>query len=197
MKYTIKKGNQSWRPHPILPRLLFGFDRLTWTITPDKSMQFDYIDPETGNLDNDWADWKKIGGISLVNWKNPQNVVVKNRDAIMMAWRWNPMISVHEFATYVNKKGGRIVYEQPHQVLRTIAGTRISMEITRSNKSSYNARIYVTSKGPNSVNRFIIETRQRFGMYSLINPWYGGANNARGPWGGRAPKNMEMKLDSP
>lgn len=195
MRYTIKKGNQSWRPRPILPKLLFGFDCLTWTVTPDKYMEFDYIDPATGDLDNDWNDWKKIGGISLVNWKNPQNVVVKNRDAIMLAWRWNPTISVHEFAVYVNEKGGRVVYEEPHQVLRTIAGTSVSMEVTKNDKSSYNARLYVTSKGPDSVNRKIIETRQEFCIYSLINPWYGGANNAPGRWGGRAPKDMEMELE--
>lgn len=196
MRYTIKKGNQSWRPRQLLPKIITGFDRLTWTVTPEKSMEFDYIDPATGNLDNDWADWKKIGGISLVNWRNPQNVVVKNRDAIMLAWRWNPTINVHEFALYLNERGDRVVYEQPGYLLRTIAGTRISMQIEKEDNDSYNVFLYVTSQGPRSVNRFIIDTRQRFGMYSLINPWYGGANNSTGPWGGAAPKDMEMELET-
>lgn len=197
MKYTIKKGQQSWHPRPIFPIVLTDFERLTWTVTAHESMQFDYIDPETGLLDADWEDWKKAGGVSLVNWRNPQNIVIKNRDAIMLTLRYNPTLPAHvfEYAVYVNDRGGRKVYERPDQVLRTTAGTRVSMQLTRNNRRSYNAALYLTSKGVESVNAFTIETRQRFTAYSLINSWYGGKNNAPGRWGGAAPKDMEMDIE--
>ena len=192
MKYTIKKGHQCWQPHSIFPSVLSDFNELIWTVTPHASMEFDY--EYEGELDADWADWKKIGGISLVNWKNLQNLFVKNKDAIMMAHRWNPTIGVHEFAVYENDRGKNIAYERPDQLLRTIAGTRISMKLVKVHARRYKAFLYVTSNGPDSVNSFIINTRQVFTMYSLINPWYGGANNAPGPWGGAAPRDMEMEI---
>ena len=194
MIYTIKKGQTDWRPRDRF-RLLAGFDSLTWTVTPNKSMQFNYVDPITDKLDPDAFDWKKIGGISLVNWRNPWNAIMKDRDSIMMAWRWNPTLSVHEFAVYVNEAGDNIAYENAGQLLRTIAGTRISMQITRQTHRNYRAALYVDSQGPKSVNAFEIETRQRFGLYSLIGPWYGGKNNAPGPWGGAAPQDMTIDIE--
>lgn len=194
MIYEIKKGQTDWRPRDRL-LLLTGFDSLTWTVTPDKSMEFDYIDPITDKIDADWNDWKKIGGISLVNWRNPWNAVMKDRDAIMLAWRWNPVYNFHEFAVYTNSRGKKIAYERPDQVLRTIAGTRVSMQITRVTRRNYRVRLYVTSQGPDSVNAFEIKTRQAFGLYSLIGPWYGGKNNSPGPWGGAAPKDMTMNVE--
>lgn len=194
MIYTIKKGQTDWRPRDWF-RVFGRFNYLTWMATATLSMQFDYIDTSTGMIDADWNDWKKVGGISLVNWRNPQNLFIKDRDNIQMVWRWNPVLHVHEFAVYMNVKGEKKVFERPDQIIRTIAGTTIAMQVERHTPSSYSASLYLLSQGSGSANAFEIKTRQRFTLYSVIGAWFGGANNSPGEWGGAAPKDMEMEIE--
>lgn len=209
-EYKIKRGSQAWTPKKFQ---VFGrFNELTWVTRPNWTMMFNYEWRDTlgqVHVDPDWADWKKVGGISLVNWRNPQNIFVKNNDAIMLAWRWNVDLQMFEYALYVNRKGENIPYEGPAQVVRVKAREetlsngdkipagfdKVIFTIRRERQNRYRIFIYAENENPKNRGSIIVNTRQRFGTYSIINPWYGGANNAPGPWGGKAPRDMEMVVD--
>ena len=192
--YTIKKGRTDWRPRDPF-RIFCNFEELIWEMIPDTSMQFHYADPITTNIDRDWKDWKKIGGISLADpFVNLINLFVKSRDSIQLGWRWNVDLQVHEFAVYVNEKGKFKAYESPLQVLRCEAGTRVGMRIRREGKRIYYVALYLIQLGPDSVNEFKIKARKHFNLFSYSGIWYGGKNNSSGPWGGKAPKDMRIQL---
>lgn len=194
MKQTISKGEQWWKPMDIIPCLFGKFDEITITFTPNETMEFDYVDPETGQRDEDWKDWKKVfGGISLINLFNWINLFRRNRDAIMLGWRWNPTTDLphHEATIYINDGGSMNNYG----LLKVVRGTSISMTIKKVRKWQFHIYLYLTSQGIESVEP--VEYRSRFdpSLYVRINGWYGGANNSKGPWGGAAPKDMEMEVE--
>lgn len=197
MIYEIEKGSPRW--HPVGFNIFRNFRTMRWEFYPTDSMIFnyEYRDPEYGVLrtDEDWKDWKKIGGISLANWRNLRNIFQKNRDAIMLAWRWNVELEVHECCLYVNEKGRNVPYEGLNILRMHDNEPPVIFEIDRLNKREYACWLYRMGQNRKHVNRIIVRARDRFNLYSWINPWYGGANNSPGPWGGAAPKDMGMRVD--
>lgn len=191
-KYQIKKNRSDWRPRDPF-KIFTDFDTVTFSCIAHESMRFDYVDPKTGKVDQDWRDWKKIGGVSFAGWRDWLNIFLHDRDAVHFTNRWNVDLKVMEYAVYVNEGGDWFVFEKPYQVLRTIFGTKVSMQIKKIDLEKYEARLYVDSKGPGSVNPFLIYPRRRFPVYALSGAWYGGKNNSPGPYGGRAPKDMTMQ----
>lgn len=187
MKYTIKQGRQWWWPMWFF--LYTTNKKFTWIFTPDDSMKFNYEYEFGQSIDEDWQDWKKIGGISFVNWKNLRNILSKNRDSVMLACRWNPTLLTFEYIIYENKNGEKFPRESPTQILRSNGSVYLDI-IPEGNKF----KCYL-HEGDMNVNAIIIEPRFEPILLSYINMWYGGSNNSRGPWGGKAPKDMVCNLD--
>lgn len=208
MEYRIKRGDRRWTPSSL--QIITKFNKLTFLTEPNWTMMFnyDYLIDGQKVTDADWRDWKKVSGISLVNWKNPQNIFVKNNDSIMLGWRWNPELHLFEFCLYVNEKGKNIPYERADQILRVKPSVKnvdgvmqptgqfpqIVFEIETINSKTYGVKLYSLEENKKGINRIVVKTRQRFNLYSRVNPWYGGANNAPGPWGGKAPRDMRMDI---
>lgn len=190
--YTIKKGHSDW--HPKEPLQIFpDFEELTWEVSPDASMMYDY--ENSGVTDKDWHDWKKVGGISLADRSfNLINLFIKKRDSIQLGWRWNVDLSVFEFVVYVNERGKFVPYSRPDQILRCDEHAQVVFKIRKDNRKQYRAALYLQGDGPESVNEFLIETRKRFTLYSRVGLWYGGKNNSPGPFGGKAPKVMKVNV---
>ena len=188
--YTIKKGRTDWSPKEPL-QIFSNFKELVWEVSPDDSMIFDYN--HDGKVDQDWNDWKKIGGISLAD---PLfcilNLFLKSRDSIQLGWRWNVDLQVFEFVVYVNRKSKFLPYGRPDQILRCDKNAQVVFKIIRESGRQYRALLYLKEGGPEDINEFVIEPRKRFTLYSRIGLWYGGSNNAQGPYGGRAPKEMKV-----
>jgi hypothetical protein len=182
MLYKIKEGRSYWIPRKF--KILLFFKKITWTTEPNTSMIFDY------QGDKDWMDWKKIGGISLVNFSNLFNIFIKNRDSIMLAWRYNNEIDLFEYAIYVNNNSKNIAYDKPDQLLKT-KSSNVNLTIEKEN-GIFKCYLYENGENVNSIN---IKPRFNPLFFSLINPWYGGANNSEGPYGGKAPKDMECRID--
>lgn len=191
--YKIDKGQTKWRPIDFVIKLIFGFRQITFYNQTNASQQPDYTYGD-GEIDQDWMDWKKCGGVSFVSffglyWRN---IFQKNRDAVMLGWRYNVENDTRfqEYCVYENRAGKAIKYQEPHQTLRVATGTKVALTIKKSGRREYKAYLYVASEGIDSVNPIIINTRFAPMIYSLIGLWYGGKNNAPGPFGGAAPKDM-------
>lgn len=192
MIYTIKKGNSYWWPFRFM--LFSSFNSLTWEVSLDPSMVFDYKYIEQGErkIDMDWADWKKVGGISFINWKNLINLFVKNRDAVMLARRYNVELELFEYCIYENRKGINIPYEKPIQLIRTKNGT-VSLRIEKED-NTFKCYLFSGDQTYTDVNSINITPRFKPVLYSYINMWYGGADNSPGPYGGKAPKDMKCEM---
>lgn len=208
MEYSIKRGQRFWSPSHFQ---VFGkFSRLIWLIEPTWTMQFDYEYRKGDEIvrDNDWQDWKKGGGISLVNWRNLQNIWDKNNDSIQCGWRWNPDLQVFEFCLYVNERGQNHPYEGPHQLLRVppkmeeVDGViqptgrfdPIIFEINRQSSNRYLCYLQAIGESREKITPIIVDTISA-SMYSRVNLYYGGDNNSTGPWGGKAPRDMSIIVD--
>lgn len=187
MVFKIKKGRARW--YPVIFKIIRKFNRLTFITKPNNTQVFDYKFGES--LDEDWRDWKKIGGISFVNWKNLRNIFIKNRDSVILAWRWNPVIETFEYCVYENKGGKNYPYESITQILRAKQGEEVYLNIDLTPKNQFECYLYTLEN--RNVNPIVIKPRQKFTFYSYINMWYGGGNNSAGPWGGKAPKDMECE----
>ena len=209
MEYTIKRGQQFWSPSHF--QLFGNFTKLVWVIEPTWTMQFDYEYRKGEEVlrDNDWQDWKKAGGISLVNWRNVRNIWDKNNDSIQCGWRWNPDLRVMEFCLYVNEDGKNIPYDRADQLVRVppkieeVDGVMqptgrfelVVFEIEKLASDKYGCWLHGVNEPREKLNRIIVNTRNKFNLYSRINLYYGGRNNSKGPWGGKAPRDMNMFVD--
>lgn len=183
----VKEGQKDFSPSEGL-HIYKGSGPYTWVFRPTDSMVFDYKDPHTGMIDEDWHDWKKGGGLSLVNWWNIQNLFVLNRDNIMWVWRYNPNDKIFEFAIYMNVKGDKVVFEKPDQILRLRRNQTGFCMIKRESSRKY--KVYLDRFSKENPNYRVVKPRQKFYVYREIGLYYGGANNSVGIWGGAAPKDM-------
>lgn len=186
MIYTINKGSSRWFPFTF--KWFTDFSKAIWYVFPDRSMEFNYK-YNGDEVDQDWHDWKKIGGLSFANWRNIFNLFRKNQDAAMLAWRWNVEIKKHEFIVYENKKGNSIPYDSLIQILRIDAEEKAVLEIHKEG-NKFKCYLFENEQTYLDVDPIIITPRFKATLFSYINLWYGGSNNSPGPYGGSAPQNM-------
>lgn len=190
MIYSINEGQSRW--WPFIFRWYRDFKKAIWYVIPDKSMQFNY-QYNNGVVDEDWRDWKKIGGLSFADWRNLINLFRKDKDSVILAWRWNVEIKKHEFAIYENRNNHNIPYESPSQILRIDADEKAVLEIHKSG-NDFKCYLFENEQTYLDVNPIVITPRFKATMFSYINLWYGGKNNSKGPYGGSAPQNMRCDV---
>lgn len=188
-RYKIRKGKKDWKPFDGIG-LYWSMDSVEIRCRPNESLVFDY--KHGGQIDPDWRDWKKIAGVSLVNLYNLQNFFDHSRDSIQLAYRYNPLVHAHEFSLYVNDGGDQKKYESPVQIVRVNAedDAVVVMEIQRVRGWEYEVLLMKEGEDEERINKFQVRSRFRASWFSRSGLWYGGANNADGPFGGAAPKDM-------
>lgn len=167
-----------------------NFKELSWIFYPNDSFNFDYKYNFGESVDEDWKDWKKVSGISFVNWKNLRNILSKNQDSVMLAWRYNVNLKIREYIIYENKDGKNYPREEILQILRTNGPVYFNII---PDKDVF--KCYLHEGNRNTVNSINIIPRFKPTFYSYINLWYGGSNNSIGPWGGTAPQDMVCRLE--
>jgi hypothetical protein len=114
----------------------------------------------------EWKNAPTLLRVSLADWfLNLFNIFFPQRDNLELRWRYNQEIKFVEFAVCYCSHHEFSVYERPDQVLRTAAGTKVSVRIKKDNRRQYRVALFLESEGPDSVNEFLIKTRKRFLIY--------------------------------
>ena len=113
-----------------------------------------------------WQEAPTLLRISLADWfLNLFNIFFPRRDNVELRWRYHQEIKFVEFAICNCSRNEFSAYERPDQVLRTVAGTKVSVRITKDNRRQYRVALFPESEGPDKVNEFLIKTRKRFLIY--------------------------------
>jgi hypothetical protein len=116
-----------------------------------------------------WSEAPTLLRISLADWfLNLFNIFFTRRDNIELRWRYHREIKYVEFAVCTCSKHKFSAYEGAHQLLRTAAGTKVSVRITKDNRRQYRVALFLESEGPESVNEFLVKTRKRFLIYRSL-----------------------------
>ena len=142
-----------------------------------KNCQYDF------KGDKDQRDWNKLTGIHF--WKGLSDLFQPNKNNILLAWRYNTN-GWWEVAPYINRNkkweiGKVIRVGSPMQI--------VSYEIIREKKGKWSVSIFFSDTF--IYQTFDVNERKRA---RLIAPWFGGENNAPGPYGGKAPHDMTLSL---
>ncbi len=140
--------------------------------------------------DLDQLDWSKGGGLSL-DWKRNE------KDALMWAWR-NPVseseyldLTVYYHLNYERFWG----YEGKDVLLRAKPFQALRIDFIRKGEKQW--LVNFQNLDENTSSSVTVNLRKNPTYSRRINPWFGGANNAPGPYGGVAPNDMIilMKLE--
>lgn len=175
MEYTIKAGDknfrplESWKPY-FFPKSFTGSCTLTescwWSI-------------EDWKRDQDIKDWRKIKG--LTSYFSPNN-----RHSSMIAWATDPQENVFRICAYTNYSGSSrqvsdfitVKAGEEFRFNASMSGNTVGYRIWRSGEAKAALMVYHDFKRP-CVGR-------------EIGTWFGGANNAEGPYGDVATQDMNM-----
>lgn len=175
-KQEVSIGRHQFKPAPITLYKHRQLQSLSYDIVFDESCMYDM----EGDMDQ--LDWNKGLGVSL-DWKR------NDKDAIMWAWRANPDSNRMELTLYAHKKYKRIVGYNGNEVLLTAKPyEKVSIEINRMDREEWEMTFVNHDQG--TINQAIVKMRKNPCYSRRINAWFGGANNAPGPYGGLAPDYM-------
>lgn len=184
--YLVKEGYHSY-----IPGVGITFHRnrqlskLEYSVVFDESSEYDW----QGDLDQ--LDWNKGGGITF-DWKR------NDRDNIMWAWRYNADSSRYEFTVYVdwkyqNRTGFGNTKSKVDDVLMVAnSGDIVDIDFIRQSGKKW----YVTFKNMTQEleTSGVVEVRVNPRWSRRIGPWFGGANNSPGRFGGVASQDMIMGI---
>lgn len=167
----VQKGKNNFRPEDSgLPFCVRPVERLSIVYRFHPSCLYD-IRP-----DRDWKDWNKLAGLSF-------HAFPKNKDNLIIAWRSRPERQQIELAFFANKDGDF-----------TVGEGRLFVDPLRTGQAVINrqsGRDWTIMIGEEIAESY--RTRKEFKGYgSRITPWFGGANNSPGPYGGAAPQEMSL-----
>jgi len=182
----IYRGRKDFRPREGF-KVYGNFDKLVWEFQPTESMIFDYKDGDI--LDKDWEDWKKGGGVSFVGrgW-NLLNLFINNRENLQWAWRWNVELLHFDFGFYRNTAKEPQYDSNQSSFLQLNPGEGGKCIIKRVSTFQFQINLY-DSTGISKLERIITVPFKPI-AFKILGLWYGGKDNSKGKWGGRAPKDM-------
>lgn len=149
MIYTVEQGKRDFKPFnlPCFTRRTKGF------VLEYRLLEGTNVSPP---LDNE-MDWNKLLGVSFELFRN-------NRNAVMGAFRWNPIKNTREVCVYANWNGGNY----PIAICSTGVSGRIEVSLHRNGLSAHivtdEEDRHATLTGPSFLDRF----SRTMGM------WYGG-----------------------
>ncbi len=183
-QYSIKKGRTAFRPiAPLLPALVYtGFE---FTAVLDKSCWFS---AEDVGGDKDRADWLKLTGITAA-------FSLNNRRSALIAFRPTDVPDVFAITAYTNdRKGGRQIGGPGFKIATVKAGEQFSGRVRFEQYPFTDAVEYYIDTPDGTFTATHDFERPWHNLYREITPWWGGANNSPGNYGGAAPKNARLKL---
>ena len=183
--YSIKKGRTAFRPMACqLPALIYsGF---SFTATLDSSCWFSADD--VGG-DKDRADWLKLTGITSA-------FSLNNKRSALIAFRPTDVPDVFAITAYTNdSKGGWKIGGPGFKIATVKAGEEFSGRMRFEQYLFTNAvSYYIDTPSGTFTATHDFDTPWHC-LYREITPWWGGANNSPGPYGGAAPKDATLQLD--
>lgn len=177
-EYTIEAGKQNFRPgESILPYFsVNGFE--IWAVFDSSA----WYSLEEWEGDSDWYDWNKLKGFS--NMLSP-----KNKQTAMYAWRPDTRAYTIQVAAYTNDRRGGWTVGPP---------ALIPCGQTFHGKVNWLSRkaIYEYGEVAAYSKKEIIEHEVKRPFIAIeTGTWMGGANNAHGPYGGKATKKMKILVE--
>lgn len=174
--YRVKRGKHQfvkttfpWLPQLPCPILL----RRKWS----REWTFKFTEDSTYNMlpDKDQWDWNKLCGIAFS--------IPPNKNNVMVGWRWNPNTNKIEVVPYWNYDYSIIVGTPVPIKLNT----EVKIRIEKTFLDTYS--IYIN--GNKSIS---VQTKKNYLFAYTTSLWFGGANNSEGPYGGVAPKDLEINV---
>jgi len=184
-QYSIKKGRTAFRPMASLfPALVYtGFE---FTAVLDSSCWFS---AENVGGDKDRDDWLKLTGITAA-------FSLNNRRSALIAFRPTDVPDVFAITAYTNdKKGGRQIGGQGFKIATVKAGEQFSGHVRFEQYLFTDAVEYYIDTPTGTFTATHDFERPWYCLYREITPWWGGANNEPGSYGGAAPKDATLMLD--
>lgn len=194
-KYSIKEGQRDFKPFDsgILPFNLNKVKEIQITFNLDESCWYNW------GTDNDQYDWNKLAGVS-------KYLTFNNSDSsTMIVWRPALKEGFFEISVLTNWVNGYLVGEYwkegNNEVLLTVPASvnvyaTISLANTERNVNPAvkDYEICLTSE----IHDKEICVKHIKGDYNLVRRtgcFFGGKNNASGPYGGEASKDMHLYYD--
>ena len=185
--YHIKKGRTAFRPMASLfPALVYsGF---SFTAEFDSSCWFSAA--EVGG-DKDRADWLKLTGITAA-------FSLNNQRSALIAWRPTDVPDTFAITAYTNNKLGGWKIGGPGFKIATVkAGEQFSGRVLFWHdpitlRPTVDYYIHTPSGTFTATHDF---DKPWHCLYREIGPWWGGANDQPGGYGGTAPKDATLQLD--
>ena len=176
-RYSIKAGQRNFRP-----------TESWWPVFNPKGFEIEFeIEPggwasleEWGN-DRDWDDKMKVRGLTAYFGPN-------NSRSAMIAFSYGTAPETWEISGYTNYPGSDIQRDGESLIIRSGTRCKAKAEFHR-NKVLY--LIEYEGKRVEVEHRFVRKLR----VARQVGTYPGGTNNAPGPHGGRAFKDMSMLID--
>lgn len=182
--YYVEAGDHAFRPWPIHLYNHRGMDSITYQVMFDSSCLYDM----KGDLDQ--LDWSKGAGFSL-DWRR------NDKDALMWAWRNpHPESEYLDLTVYYHRDYDRFWGHKGEDVLLKAKPFQpLQIDFIRQNDTSW--RVDFNNYAERTSASALVQLRKNPMFSRRINPWFGGADNAPGPYGGVAPNDMIilMKID--
>lgn len=180
--YAVKAGEHAFRPWPIILYRHRQLDTITYHVMFDESCLYDM----KGDLDQ--LDWSKGAGFSL-NWRR------NDKDALMWAWRNpTPESEYLDLTVYYHRNYERFWgYEGEDVLLKAKPFQPIRIDFIRQGDKQWKVDFYNPQEEWNS--SALVKLNSNPSTSRRINPWFGGANNAPGPFGGVAPNDMIILME--
>src|SRR6056297_167372 len=183
--YAVNKGKTVFKPRAcLLPALVYtGFE---FTAVLDKSCWFSAQD--VGD-DKDRADWLKLTGITAA-------FSLNNRRSALIAFRPTDVPNVFAVTAYTNdRKGGRQIGGTGFKIATVKAGEQFSGRVRFEQYLFTDAvEYYIDTPGGTFTATHDLQ-RPWHCLYREISPWWGGADNSPGSYGGAAPKDATLRLN--
>lgn len=173
--YTVKAGNTNFRPleNPLPVRKPTGFE-ISFIFLPGG-----WCSKEDWEGDNDWKDWQKLKGITHFFSGN-------TRRTVMFAFRFGERPETYEICAYTNDKKGNAKW---YGSLIVDTGEQVSGWLKlEGGKAIYHLATEGGSYFDESHSFKLFKLCREVGTYA------GGANNSPGPYGGKAVKDMSIKI---
>lgn len=180
--FSVKQGKHRFTPIRSLCPRGFAYTFSGSVIFDSSAYVFpvEYQRPDHNGIDFDYFDWNKLFGITGY-------LSRPNRNSAMIAWRWDvDSAYCFQLAAYTNDRHGDWRVSDPVTIC---AGQEAQFSMF-----DYKGEALYAIYGNG-----VLRTRhpwKRPWITSEIDTWMGGENNAPGPFGGVAPRDIEIRIDA-
>ena len=192
-RYSVKAGNHLFCPirslTPYRKHDFAGFVEFDSSAYVHP-VEWSYEHEDGVSLDYDYFDWNKLAGLTGY-------LSRPNRNSVMIAWRWavdRPYC--FELAAYTNDRKGdwRVSYEEKDE-----QGLRKTVTVCAGERAwffgkEHRGMMLYTLVGPANRPVVVEHPWRRPWVVAEINTWFGGANNAAGPFGGVPHRDLFVDL---